>query len=105
VCLQLGEPEQATLTTTGESVYKCDACAKSLGSSRNVKAPTKSNESLRHHEGATHCASSNEEASSLISVSIQLEAIRNNGQCTIGLVQSLVNMITNLTKEVIDLKN
>jgi hypothetical protein len=40
VCLQLGEAEQATITATGESVYKCDACAKSLGSSSNVKVPT-----------------------------------------------------------------
>jgi hypothetical protein len=38
-------------------------------------------------------------------VSTELEAILNNGQCTVDLVQSLVNAVTNLTKEVIDLKN
>jgi hypothetical protein len=78
VCLQRGEAEQAAITATGESVYKCDACAKSLGSSRNVKAPAKSPESLPHN-GTTSCTSSNVETSSLISVSTQLEAIRNNG--------------------------
>jgi hypothetical protein len=103
VCLQLGEAEQAAISATGESVYRCDVCAKSLGSSSSVKAPSKSLESLHHH-GATSCASSNEEAFSLIPVSTQLEAVRNNGQCTIDLVQSLINMVTNLTKEVIDLK-
>jgi hypothetical protein len=38
---------------------KCDACAKSLGSSSNFKAAAKSSESLPHH-GTTSCASSNE---------------------------------------------
>jgi hypothetical protein len=103
-CLQLGEAKQAPISATGESIYKCDACAKLLGPSSNIKAPAKSPESLLHH-GATSCASSNEETSSLISVSTHLEAIRNNGQCTIDLVQSLMNMVTNLTKEVTDLKN
>jgi peptidoglycan hydrolase CwlO-like protein len=73
--------------------------------SGNIKAPAKSPESLHHHEGAASCASSNEETSSLISVSTQLEAVRNNGQCTIELIQSLVNMVTNVTKEVTELKN
>jgi hypothetical protein len=75
VCLELGEAEQAPITVTGESIYKCDAGAKSLVSSSNVKAPAKSPESLCHHEGAPSCASSNEEASLLISLSTQLEAI------------------------------
>jgi hypothetical protein len=104
VCLQHGEAEQATLSATGESAYQCDSCAKSSGSSGIDMAPAKSPDSLRHHEGATSCASSNEEASSLNSVSTQLEAIRNNGKCTVDLVQSLVNMVTNLTKEFTDLK-
>jgi hypothetical protein len=51
------------------------------------------------------CASSNEDTSSLISVSTRLDAIRNNGQYTIDLVQSLVNMVTNLTKAITNLKN
>jgi hypothetical protein len=96
--------EQATITAKGESIYKCDACATSLACSSIVKAPAKSPESLPHH-GTTSCTSSNEETTSLISVSTQLEAIRNNGQCTIDLVQSLVNMVTNLTTEVTNLKN
>jgi hypothetical protein len=104
VCLQLGEAEQATISATGESVYKCDACAKLLSSSSNVKSPAKPPESLLRH-GATICASSNEETSLLNSVSSQLEAIRNSGQCTIDLTQSLVNMVINLTKEVTDIKN
>jgi hypothetical protein len=45
------------------------------------------------------------EASSLISVSTQLEAIGNNGQCTADFVQYLLNMVTNLTKEVTELNN
>jgi hypothetical protein len=57
VSLQLGEAEQAAITATGESVYKCDACAKLLGSSSSVKAPSNSPESLLHH-GAASCASS-----------------------------------------------
>jgi hypothetical protein len=106
VCLQLGEVEQATVTETGESVYKCNACAKSLGSSSNDKALPKSMESLSHHEGATSCTSPNEEASSLIiSVSTQFEAVRHNGQCTIQLVESIVDMATNLTREFTHLKN
>jgi hypothetical protein len=82
VCLQLGDAEQAAISATAQSAYKCDSCAKTLGSSDNDKAPAKSPESLCHH-GATSCASSNEEASSLISVSTQLEANRNNGQYTV----------------------
>jgi hypothetical protein len=106
VCLQIGEAEQATVAATGESVYKCNACAKSLGSSSNGKAPVKSPESLSHHDGATSCASPNEEASSLIiSVSTQLEAVRLNGQCTIQLVESLRDMVSKLTKEITHLKN
>jgi hypothetical protein len=104
VCLHLGEAEQAAISATGESVYKCDACAKSMGCTSNYKAPAKSPEYLRHN-GATSYASSNEEIPLLISVSTQLEAIRNHGQCIIEFIQSLVNMITNLTKEVSDLKN
>jgi hypothetical protein len=42
VCLQLEEAEQAAITAMGESVYKCNACAKLLGSSGNDKAPAKS---------------------------------------------------------------
>jgi hypothetical protein len=42
MCLQLGEAEQATISVTGESAYKCDSCAKTLGSSSNDKAPAKS---------------------------------------------------------------
>jgi hypothetical protein len=61
---------------------------------------------MPHHEGATSCASSTREASSLmISVSTSLEAVRLNGQCTIQLDESLVDMVTNLTKEVTHLKN
>jgi hypothetical protein len=71
VCLQLGEAKQAAISTTGDSVYRCDACATSLGSSSSVKALSKSPESLHHH-GAKSCASSNEEASSLISEYVPL---------------------------------
>jgi hypothetical protein len=39
--LQLGEAEQASISATGESAYKCDSCAKSLGSSDNDKLQTK----------------------------------------------------------------
>jgi hypothetical protein len=106
VCLQLQEAEQATVTATGEYVYKCNARAKSSGSSSNDKARAKSPESLSHHEGGTSCALPNEEASSLIiSVSAQLEAVRLNGQCTIQPVESLVDMVSKLPKEVAHLKN
>jgi hypothetical protein len=96
VSLQLGEAEQAAITATGESVYKCNLCAKASGSNSIDKAPAKSLESLSH-EGATSCASSNKEDSPLISVSNQLQAIRRNGQCTIELVESLVELVTKLT--------
>lgn len=105
MCLQLGDAELATVTATGESTYKCNACAKALDSSDNDKTPAKSPESLSYHEGATSSASSNGEASSLFSVSTKLEAIRLNGKCTIELVESLVGMVSNLTKEVTHLKN
>jgi FtsZ-binding cell division protein ZapB len=58
-------------------------------------------ESLPNEGGA---ASSNEEVSSLIAVSNQHEAVRLNGQCTIQLIESLVDMVSNLTKEVTHLK-
>jgi hypothetical protein len=104
VCLQLEEAEQAAITATGESVFKCNACAKASGSNSIDKAPAKSLESLSY-EGATSCASSNEEDSPLISVSNQLQAIRRNGKCTIELVGPLVELVTNLTKEVTHLKS
>jgi hypothetical protein len=104
VCLQLGEAEQATLTATGESAYNCDACSKASGSNSIDKAHVKSPESLSY-EGAVSCASPNEEASPLISVCNQLQAIRRNAQCTIELVEPLVDMVTNLSKEVTNLKN
>jgi hypothetical protein len=43
-------------------------------------------ESLPNERGAAISASPNEEVSSLIAVSNQLEAIRLNGQCTIQLI-------------------
>jgi hypothetical protein len=107
VCLQLGDAELATVAMTGESTYKCSACAKELDSSSNDKTLAKSSESLSsHHEGATSSTSSNEDASSLmITVSTQLEAIRLNRKCTMQLVESLVDMVSNLTREVAHLKN
>jgi hypothetical protein len=105
VCLQLGDDEMATVTATGESTYKCNKCAKELEPSDDDKTPAKSPESQCNHEGAMSSASSHEEASSLISVSSKLEAIRLNGKCTIELVESLVAMVSNLTKEVTHLKN
>jgi hypothetical protein len=51
------------------------------------------------------CASSNEEASSLVSVSTEIEAVRLNGKCTIQLIESLVDLVSNLTKEVTHLKH
>jgi hypothetical protein len=38
-------------------------------------------------------------------VSTQLEAVRLNGKCTIQLIETLVDMVSNLTKEVTHLKN
>lgn len=74
-CFQAGEPEYVSVTATSESFEKCNACGKSLGSRSNDKAPTKSPRSLSH-EGATSCASSNDEAFSLIiSTSNHLEAL------------------------------
>jgi hypothetical protein len=69
--------------------------------------PLPNHQNLSHHEGARSFTSSNEEASSLIisSVSTQLKAVRLNGQCTIQLVESVMDMVTNLIKEVIHLKN
>jgi hypothetical protein len=81
VCVQLGEAELATITATGESVYKCNACAKSLGSGSIDKTPAKSLESLSHHEGATSC---------LISVSTQLEAVLHTIQMVEFLIWSLI---------------
>jgi hypothetical protein len=61
-------------------------------------------ESVPNHERAS--SSSTEEASLLIiAVSSQLEAVRVNGKCTIQLIESLVDMVNNLAKEVTHLKN
>ncbi|PNF21980.1 hypothetical protein B7P43_G17815 [Cryptotermes secundus] len=57
------------------------------------------------NERATSCASSNQEVSPLISVSNQLEAIRYNEKCTVQLIESFVDMVTNLALEVAHLKN
>ncbi|XP_033608317.1 uncharacterized protein LOC117282512 [Cryptotermes secundus] len=104
-CLQLGEAEKATLTAEGESVYKCNACANSSGIDMDPTNSPGSPSNEGANEGATSCASSNREVSPLISVSNQLEAIRHNGQCTVQLIESLVDMVTNLAKEVAHLKN
>jgi hypothetical protein len=92
---------QATTAATGESLYKCNA---SLGSSSSVKAPAKSPESLRHYKlrVALHLTKG---ASSLMSVSTQLEAVRSNGQCTMQLVVSLVDMVSEITEEAAHLNN
>jgi hypothetical protein len=76
VCLQLDEANQATVTTTGKSAFKCDACAKTLGSSSNDMALAKSPGSLSY-EGAVSCASPNTNVflPTISSVSTQLEAV------------------------------
>jgi hypothetical protein len=84
VCLKLGEPELASLTSMGKSLYKCAAC-KALGSRSMDTTQVQLQESLPNEEGAAISTSSNEEVSSLIAVSNQLEAVRLNGQCTIQL--------------------
>jgi hypothetical protein len=50
-------------------------------------------ESLPNEGGAAISGSPNEEVSSLIAVSNQLEAVQLNGQCTIQLIESLVDMV------------
>ncbi|PNF20345.1 hypothetical protein B7P43_G12886 [Cryptotermes secundus] len=104
-CLQLGEAEQATLTAEGESIYKYNACANSSGIDMDPTNSPGSPSNEGANEGATSCASSNQEASPLIFVSNQLEAIRHNGQCIVQLIESLVDMVTNLAKEVAHSKN
>jgi hypothetical protein len=79
VCLQLGAAELAALTVTGESLYKCTVSVKALGSCKTL---AQLQVSPANEGGAVSCASSNEEASLLISVSAQLEAVRLNGECT-----------------------
>jgi hypothetical protein len=69
-----------------------------------VIPPAKPEESVPNRAEAG--ISSNEEASSLmITVSSQLESVRDNGKCTVKLIESLVDMVSNLTKEVAHLKN
>jgi hypothetical protein len=41
----------------------------------------------------------------MVSVSTQLEAVRLNAKCTVQLIESLVDMVSNLTKEVTHLKS
>jgi hypothetical protein len=103
VCLQLGEALLASLTMTGKSPYNCAAC-KALCPRSIDKTQAQVQESLPNEGGAVSSASSNEEVSSLISVRNQLEAVCLNGQCTIELIESLVDIVSSLTKEVTHLK-
>jgi hypothetical protein len=86
-CVYNWEAELASLTATGESLYKCAAC-KALGSRSMDTTQAQLQESLPNEGGAMSSASSNGEVSSLISVSNQLEAVRLNGKCTIRLIES-----------------
>jgi hypothetical protein len=95
MCLQLGEADLATLTTMGESLYKCKACAKALGSRSKNKTPAQLKESLPNHEGAVLHLTKRPRRSSL---STQLEAVRLNCKCTIQLIESLVDMVSNLRR-------
>jgi hypothetical protein len=62
-------------------------------------------ESLSNEGGAVSSASSNEEASSPISVSTQHQDVCLNGKCTIQPIESLDDMVSNLTKELTHLKH
>jgi hypothetical protein len=101
-CLHHGELDQATASATGKSVFTCDSCSNSLGPG-NDKTPVESLQ-LQHpsSEGALSCSSSHSEYVS--SVSSQLEAVRVNGQGTIELIQTLLDMVTKLTNEVTHLR-
>jgi hypothetical protein len=89
VCLQLGEAELVFLTVTGESLYKRTAFVETLGSRSMDKTQAQLQESLPNEGGAVSSASSNENASSLVSVSTQLEAVRLNRMYTIQLSKFL----------------
>jgi hypothetical protein len=72
MCLQLGEAELASLTATGENLYKCSVC-KALGSRSMDTTQAQLQESLPNEGEAAISASSNEEVSSVIAVSNQLD--------------------------------
>jgi hypothetical protein len=91
----MGEADQVTVTTTGKSAFKCDACDKTL----DCSSPSKPPESLSYEVDMSRAS-----ASPVSSVNTQLEAVPLNGQCTMQLIQSLVDMVRKLTEEVTDLK-
>jgi hypothetical protein len=106
VCLKLDEVDQATVTATAKSTFLRDACAKPSDLAAMRSPPAKTLGSL-YYEGAMSRPSPNKEIISptISSVGAQLEAVRVNGQCTIQLIEPLVDMVSKLTEEVTHLKN
>ncbi|XP_033610480.1 uncharacterized protein LOC111872200 [Cryptotermes secundus] len=104
VCMQLGEAGQPTVTVAGESAFTCDACVTSLSSS-NTKdlASSTGSTSLPPEDDKPHPTLNTEYAIS--TVSTQLEAVHQNGQSTLHLIEFLVGMVNKLTEEVAYLKN
>jgi hypothetical protein len=102
-CIQRKEADQATATASSKSVFTCDSCTNSVGPC-NDKTPIESCQlQSSSSEGALSWPSPNSEYAQ--SVNSQLAAIRINGQGTFKLVQTLMDMVNQLTNEVASLKS
>jgi hypothetical protein len=86
-------------TAMVKSTFNRDAYAKTHGSSSNEKLPPKSPRPP-YYEGAMRSPSPNKEKISptISSVVAQLEAVRINVQCTIQLIEHLVDMVSTITE-------
>jgi hypothetical protein len=99
--LQTGVTETNVSASTSKSTYKCDSCNKLTGDT-NEHSIARSNQKERlptEIQCSASCIGDNND-----SLSVQLEAVRTNGICTMELVQSLVVMVSKLSSEVQQLR-
>ena len=111
-CLQFNDAEYTYYMDSGVLTYKCAECVKLLRVQRNDDTPVK-----------TRSASASDAPRKVVSperslvlppvfdsdkfeaLSVQVETVRLNGVCTMDLIKSLINMVSNLSEEVDHLKN
>jgi hypothetical protein len=100
-CLQSDVSESNVIASTGKSAYKCENCKKQASDSTNEQSVNISNQKEVLSEEAECIVLY---AGDTDSLSLQLEAIRANGICTMEMVQSLIVTVSELGSEVQQLR-
>ncbi|PNF19828.1 hypothetical protein B7P43_G12505 [Cryptotermes secundus] len=100
-CVPNCSPEPSVSATTGKSSYKCANCIKQTGDAADEHSFCNSNQKDAFTTDLLCSASCNGDKDSL---SVQLEALRTNGICTMEMVHSIVVMLSNLSSEVKQLR-